>query len=142
MTVERAGPAHAFALAAIHTAAFLDDPWSVAVFAAQLGQPGVFALLEEAGGMILVRVAADEAEILTLAVAPLARRHGLGRALVHAAMQAAAYAGAATMFLEVSARNDAAQALYEFAGFRVTGRRRRYYADGSDAITMAATLHP
>ena len=110
------------------------------MFAAQLGQPGVFALVDEAGGMILVRVAADESEILTLAVASHASRRGLGRALLHAALEEAAHAGAATMFLDVSDRNAAALSLYEGAGFCGTGRRPRYYADGTDAIIMAAAL--
>jgi ribosomal-protein-alanine N-acetyltransferase len=141
VTILRAGPAHPVVLGAIHAAAFpAAEAWSVTMFAAQLGLPGVFALLDEAGGMILVRVAADESEILTLAVAPQARRRGLGRALVQAALDAATQAGAATMFLEVSDRNEAALTLYEAAGFRATGRRRRYYVDGTDAVTMAATL--
>jgi ribosomal-protein-alanine N-acetyltransferase len=90
--------------------------------------------------MILIRVAADEAEILTLAVAPEARRTGLGRALLDAACEAARAAGAVRLFLEVSATNQAARALYDAAGFQQIGRRRRYYADGSDALTMSLTL--
>jgi hypothetical protein len=74
--ITRAGPAHPFVLAAIHAAAFPPgEAWSVTMFAAQLGLPGVTGLLDEAGGMVLLRVAADEAEILTLGVAPAARRH-------------------------------------------------------------------
>jgi len=139
--IVRAGPAHCFALAAIHEAAFAPgEAWSVAMFAAQLGLPGVFALLDDAGGMVLVRVAADEAEILTLGVAATARRAGLGRALVAAACAVARDAGAAKLFLEVSARNAPAQALYRAAGFLPVGTRRRYYADGSDALMMALDL--
>jgi ribosomal-protein-alanine N-acetyltransferase len=139
--IERAGPAHCFVLAAIHEAAFPDgESWGVAMLAAQLGQPGVFALVDEAGGMILVRVAADEAEILTLAVAPEARRAGLGRALLAAACAAARDAGAARLFLEVAATNQAARALYGAAGFLQIGRRRRYYADGGDALMMSLAL--
>lgn len=139
--IVRAGPAHCFMLAAIHEAAFeRGESWGVVMLAAQLGQPGVVALLDEAGGMILIRVAADEAEILTLAVAPEARRTGLGRALLDAACEAARAAGAVRLFLEVSATNQAARALYDAAGFQQIGRRRRYYADGSDALTMSLTL--
>ena len=69
--IQRAGPAHPFVLAAIHEAAFPPgEAWSVTMFAAQLGLPGVFGLLDEAGGMVLVRAAADEAEILTLGGCP------------------------------------------------------------------------
>ncbi len=139
--IQRAGPAHPFVLAAIHAASFPpEDAWGAAMFAAQLGQPGVSALIDEAGGMVLLRVAADEAEILTLAVAAEARRRGIGRRLMLAAAEAARRAGAARLFLEVSAANAPARALYEALGFRRVGQRRRYYADGSDALMMVLPL--
>jgi ribosomal-protein-alanine N-acetyltransferase len=73
-------------MAAIHAEAFPPgEAWSAEIFAAQLGLPGVFGLIDERGGMILLRVAVDEAEILTLAVAPAARRQGMGRARRRAA---------------------------------------------------------
>jgi ribosomal-protein-alanine N-acetyltransferase len=139
--IQRAGPAHPFALAAIHEAAFPPgEAWSVTMFAAQLGLPGVLGLLDEAGGMVLIRVAADEAEILTIGVAPEARRSGLGERLLAAAAAAAQDSGAAKLFLEVSARNAPARALYAKAGFSQIGRRRRYYADGADALVMSLPL--
>jgi ribosomal-protein-alanine N-acetyltransferase len=139
--ITRAGPAHPLAMALIHEAAFPPgENWNAAMFAAQLGLPGVFALIDDAGGMILVRTAADEAEILTLAVAPEARRGGVARALLAAAARAAREAGAVKLFLEVSARNTAALALYQSAGFTTVGTRRRYYADGADALLMAQEL--
>ena len=79
------------ALAALHASAF-PAPWSAAVFADLLAQPGVL-LGVEPDGFILIRVVLDEAEILTLAVVPPARRHGLGRRLVEAAAVAAVQAG-------------------------------------------------
>ena len=89
------GPAHADALAAIHAAAFRgQEAWSASVFAGQLALPGSFALLDPAGGMVLARVIAEEAEILTLAVVPQARRGGVARRLLAGAMQRAAAAGA------------------------------------------------
>ena len=142
MTVSRAGAAHPFVLAAIHAAAFPDgEAWSVMMFAAQLGQPGVLALVDDAGGLIVMRVAADEAEILTLAVAPDVRRRGIARALVDAGCTAARAAGAVKVFLEVAARNAGARALYETAGFEQIGVRQRYYADGGDAQTMGRDLY-
>jgi [ribosomal protein S18]-alanine N-acetyltransferase len=141
LTVSRAGAAHPFVLAAIHAAAFPDgEAWSVMMFAAQLGQPGVLALVDDAGGLIVMRVAADEAEILTLAVAPDVRRRGIARALVDAGCTAARAAGAVKVFLEVAARNAGARALYETAGFQHIGVRQRYYADGGDAQTMGRDL--
>lgn len=138
-----AGPAHAAALAALHAASFPPgEIWDAAAFAALLGQAGVGALLDPAGGMVLWRVAADEAEILTIGVDPGRRRQGLGAALLCAAMGAAAAAGASRMFLEVADRNAAAQALYAACGFTPCGLRRRYYPDGADAVVMACALIP
>ncbi len=59
-------------LAALHAAAFA-DAWSAASIRDLFATPGVFALI--AGeGFVLARAAGDEAEILTIAVAPAARR--------------------------------------------------------------------
>lgn len=133
----RATAAHAAALAAIHAAGFPPrERWGPDAFALQLAMPGVFALLDPAGALILARVAADEAEILTLAVAPEARRQGRARALLAEAAAVAAAAGARALFLEVSEANAAARALYESSGFVLAGRRRRYYPDGSDALVL------
>ncbi len=134
-------PAHAKTLAVIHAAAFPPaETWDARTFAIQLGLPGTFGLIEREAGLVLARVAADEAEILTLAVLPAARRRGVGTALLRAAMQGAAGDGARAMFLEVSAGNDAARALYGTAGFRPVGRRCRYYADGAAALVLTAPL--
>ncbi len=141
--LERAAAVHAEVLAEIHRAAFPPaEAWSADVMALQLGVPGAFGWLHPAGGMVLARVAADEADILTIAVAPGARRQGLGRALLLAAMVEAARRGATTMFLEVGVANHAAHALYVSAGFTEVGRRRGYYADGGDALILRAPLKP
>jgi ribosomal-protein-alanine N-acetyltransferase len=108
--------------------------------AAELSMPGVFAFVAEPGGVIMARVAADEAEILTLAVAPDVRRAGIGRALVDVAAAHAFSLGATRFFLEVSMTNQAAQALYRAAGFVQVGRRARYYPDGSDALVLSRGL--
>lgn len=129
-------------LAALHATAF-DAPWDAAAFVALLDQPGVFAV-EQDHGFILMRAVADEAEILTLAVRPEARRGGEGTRLVAEGAAAAALAGADRVFLEVAEDNVAARALYARAGFTEAGRRPRYYArpDGShvDALLLALNL--
>jgi [ribosomal protein S18]-alanine N-acetyltransferase len=136
-----AAPAQAEALAAVHRAVFPPrEAWGPDAIALQLALPGVFGLAEEQGGMLLARTAADEAEILTLAVLPALRRRGLGRALLLLAMAEARRRGATTMALEVAADNVAGQALYKQAGFMPVGRRRRYYADGADALVLRASL--
>lgn len=117
-------------LAALHAEAFA-APWSARAFADLLGQAGVFALAE-ADGFILIRVVADEAEILTLAVRPAARRQGVGARLLGRAAVEAARRGAVQLFLEVAEDNVAARALYAAAGFGEVGRRRGYYAAAGD----------
>ena len=106
----------------------------------QLEVPATFGLIHSRGGMILGRVAADEAEILTLAVNPGQRRRGIGSALLRAAMDRAASLGATTMFLEVAVTNDPARALYAAHGFTEAGMRRHYYSDGTDALILRSTL--
>ncbi len=141
--LERAGVPHAPAMAAIHRLAFLPaEAWGTDAIALQLALPGVIGWIDWRGGMILARVVADEVEVLTLAVAPAARRGGLGTGLLDAAMTLATSRGARTAFLEVSIANAAARTLYARAGFSPTGRRPRYYADGTDALILRRTLTP
>lgn len=138
-----ADAAAAAALAALHEAAFPPaEAWGPDAIRLMLEMPGAFGLHAPGEGFVLARVAADEAEILTLAVAPPARRRGLGGALLGAAMAGAAARGAAAMFLEVAERNAPARALYAAAGFAEAGRRRRYYADGADALVLRRDLSP
>ena len=137
----RATALHANALAAIHAKADpVGEHWSAAAFATLLGQPGVVALIDPAGGLVLSRVAGDEAELLMLSVLPAVRRQGRAQALLCAAEAVMRDAGARAMFLEVHARNLAARSLYDVAGYREVGRRRRYYADGADAVVMRRDL--
>lgn len=130
------------ALAALHAEAF-DAPWSAEAFAGLLAQPGMI-LETDPSGFILVRVVVDEAEILTLAVRPSARRQGIGGRLVTAAAARARAAGAERLFLEAAEDNRAARALYAGSGFTFSGRRRGYYAreDGPavDAVLMTLAL--
>jgi len=139
--LRRVTMAHVAPLAAIHGEAFPPrEAWGEDAIALQLAMPGVFGMLHPRGGMILARVTADEAEVLTLAVAPAVRRQGVAGALLAGAMAAAREQGARTMVLEVAIGNTAARALYERAGFVEAGRRPRYYADGGDALILRARL--
>jgi ribosomal-protein-alanine N-acetyltransferase len=139
--------ADAAALASIHAEA-VAPPWSAAALAALLANPAVTGLMSGAPpvGFIMIQSAAGEAEILTLAVRPPARRAGLGRALLRAAMAQAQAAGAETMFLDVAADNAPALALYTGEGFADAGRRKGYYARASgpavDAFVLRRTLTP
>lgn len=129
----------AAALAALHAEAF-EAPWDEAALASLLTSPGVFAVTET-DGFILMRVVADEAEVLTVAVRPSARRQGLGRRLLEQSMVQSLALGAQTLFLEVARSNSPALNLYLQAGFEQSGLRRAYYAkpDGTreDALVLS-----
>lgn len=132
-------------LAHIHAACFdTPRPWTSDEFAAFLASHGTFLVALPPHGFALGRTIADEAELLTIAIAPDARRRGLGRALLAQYSATARTRGATRSLLEVSAENTAAQALYTGAGYRVTGRRPRYYITPEgraiDALVMACNL--
>ena len=132
-------------LAGLHATSFA-DAWSAEWIAKLLAQPGTFGLLGDgdSGGFVLVRAAGGEAEILTLAVAPAARRRGIGSALISAACRQAQEMGADTMFLEVSRTNEPAITLYARLGFREVARRRGYYQEpggsNEDALVFCVKL--
>lgn len=132
-------------MAALHARAF-ERPWSAADIATLLQNPSAFALIASAGdaqGFVLAWAAAGDAELLTVAVVPEARRRGVGASLVSAAGVAALVRGAATMHLEVAEDNAAARALYAKLGYAEAGRRPGYYAatiGRVDAIVMRRTL--
>lgn len=123
-------------MAGVHAAAF-KRPWDAATFATLLAQPGGLVLGDD-DGFILARAVLDEAEILTLAVRPSARRRGFGRTLVEAATAHLRNQGVRTLHLEVAEDNDAALALYRATGFVEVGRRPGYYAraPGPDAAAL------
>ncbi|MDP3339032.1 ribosomal protein S18-alanine N-acetyltransferase [Frigidibacter sp.] len=131
-------------LAALHAACFtVPRPWTASEFADLLARQDTF-LLQEPTGVLLGRALAGEAELLTLAVAPEARRAGIGARLLAGFLAEAAARGAETAFLEVAEDNQPARALYERAGFAPAGRRRAYYRhpDGTstDALVMTRAL--
>ncbi len=146
MKLTTATPADAPAMASAHAQAF-DSPWDEMDFEDLLDGEGVFAFVvrgDDPAGVLVCRAAAGEAEILTVGVAPWARRRGVARALMTAAIGAARGAGAADMFLEVDVDNTAAVTLYEGLGFVRSGLRKAYYDRGAngraDALVMRLDL--
>ena len=136
--------------AAIHSEGFA-RPWSAVEIEALATDPAVFGDAAREGrpegrllAFVLSRAAADEAEILTIAVASSARGRGIGKALLarHAARLAAS--GVRALFLEVEETNAAARALYSRSGFVEVGRRGAYYPkpDGTraDALILRRAL--
>lgn len=134
------------ALSEIHAGSFA-HPWTAQTFEAMLAERLVHGHVVETSGVIgfiLSRVAADEAEILSVAVHPKWRGGGVGARLLAANLDALARARVAHVFLEVEAGNRPAVAIYEAAGFARIGARPGYYrhADGTrhDAVTMRLAM--
>lgn len=122
------------------------EPWSSGLLTAELHHPASLVLVATTGGDVVgyasFRRAADEAELLRIAVAPTARSRGVGRRLVETGLGELARRGVIRCFLEVRPHNAPARALYRRLGFQETGRRRGYYADGSDALLLSRALAP
>lgn len=140
------GPDAAVAIAALHRRA--EEPgWSVEAWEKQLSQPSVHCLTHVGNrgldGFIATSIAAGEAEVLMIAVDPVAQGAGLGRGLMQHALGQAGLLGADQCFLEVAADNLAARALYARCGFAETAVRKGYYARPGgyvDAIVMSRQI--
>lgn len=92
-------------------------------------------------GFALLQVAADELELLDMAVHPDWRRQGVGRQLISALVEFARSRALHAIFLEVRQSNLAAEKLYRSAGFDALSVRRDYYAaPREDAIVMSLSL--
>ena len=128
------------AAAALHAQAGLPEAWDAGAFATLLAMPGAqgcLALDPETGapvGLALWRVAADEAELLTICVSPASRRQGLGSVLLAAALDRVRARGAERMLLEVAADNGPARSLYGAHGFQACGLRPNYYRTTSGTV--------
>ena len=122
------------------------EAWTRSQCLGVLSLPGVWLTLAridgEVAGIALARVAADEAELLLIAVLPAERGRGVGAALLRATMGEAAARGAVRLHLEVRAGNPAVR-LYGATGFTKVGERRNYYhglAGTFDAHSYAKDL--
>jgi ribosomal-protein-alanine N-acetyltransferase len=146
--IRRARLADCDSMAAIHAESF-PTPWTPVDFAGLLAQVGIAGWIADdpPRALLLVRAAADEAEILTLAVVPAARRRGLAADLMQTAMDMLMKGPTRRLLLEVAEDNVAARALYMGFGFTPCGRRAAYYAQSpagapaTDALIMARDLY-
>lgn len=147
IAIRKASVEDAALLARLHAQCF-EEAWDEAAFSTFLRAPFTFALLAGISGdwraFILVRVAADEGEVLSLGTLPHARRSGFARSLVETGCVEAHGRGARRLFLEVRTDNHAALSLYKKAGFAVAGRRPSYYARAAgasaDGMILSAAL--
>ena len=133
--------------AALHVEGF-SRPWTDGEFAALLDQDTVFGFAaREVGrggrgpvGFVLARLAAGEAEILTIVVARAHRKHGLGWQLMDAVLRELHGRRAEALFLEVDETNLAAIGLYRRLGFREVGKRPNYYRSTEHGPTGALVM--
>ena len=136
--LSQAGPSDAAEFAKLHAAAFRHG-WSDGEFERLLIERNVVAHRATAGGallgFILSRLAADEAEILSVAVAQPRRGRGIATALLKLHLGRLAGLGARAVFLEVDEDNEPALRLYRRAGFREVGRRPGYYQQNNGPTT-------
>ena len=140
--VGTAPPRSAASLAPIHAASF-NRGWSEQEFEQLLADRAVVAdratLGRKTVGFIVSRIAADEAEILSVAVTRSCRGQGVGRALLTRNLRRLVGQGVRTVFLEVDEDNASARKLYARCGFREVGRREGYYG-GATALVLRRDL--
>ena len=136
-------PRDAVAIAALHAASFRrgwdeDEVYRLLVDGAVLTHRAM--IRRTLVGFIMSRLAADEAEILSVAIAPARRGRGLSRPLLDFHLRSLAGRAVRTVFLEVDEHNAAARRLYARAGFREVGRRAGYYGSGAAALVLRRDL--
>jgi ribosomal-protein-alanine acetyltransferase len=120
-------------------------PWPVSVLQPSVFDPSTtFAYFSEIAGtptgFIIGRYAADDGEILNLAISIRSRRQGQGQALVNQLFQGFRQHSIKRVFLEVRESNTAAIAFYEKLGFRHSGRRPSYYRDPVETALLYSKL--
>jgi [ribosomal protein S18]-alanine N-acetyltransferase len=139
--LSEATPRDAAAIGRLHAASF-NRGWSEDEIDRLLTERNVLTHRATVGGrlvgFIMSRLAADEAEILSVAVAASYRSKGLARRMLSLHMGRLSGLGTRVIFLEVDEGNAAAQRLYRRAGFVEAGRREGYYAaaDGKRATAL------
>jgi [ribosomal protein S18]-alanine N-acetyltransferase len=142
VVVEPAVARDAAVLAQIHSASFYRG-WGEGEFERMLNERNTLIHRLKKGrkiiGFSVSRMAADEAEILSIAVAPAHRGQGFSNQLLLTHLGHLAGRGVRTVFLEVEENNQPARRLYERMGFFVVGRRENYYRQGGGQ-TMNALL--
>lgn len=144
-----ASPERAEDIAALHARLF-DAPWDAGSITRSIEHPASSSFIAQIrepralAGFVIGRIAADEAEILSIGVAPEWQRRGIGRHMAEGLVRAARRAEVRRVFLEVAVDNAAAVALYESLGFKVVGARKAYYqragGENVDAVIFALDL--
>lgn len=120
--------------------------WTSGMLLDEMSAPNRCYLALEEGGELVGYAGVnmgEESHVMTIGVAPTARRRGHGSRLLAALMEEARRRGATSMVLEVRADDDGPQRLYRSFGFEPIGIRPKYYQlEGADALVMRAVLAP
>ncbi|MCD6582510.1 MAG: ribosomal protein S18-alanine N-acetyltransferase [Desulfuromusa sp.] len=115
-------------------------PWSSQQFLQELANPVASILVceieDKIGGYICYWLIAGEMQILNLATSLQVRRKGIAAQLLEQAFERCSLSELSSVWLEVRSGNQAAIALYQRYGFKLSGTRRAYYRDGEDAFVM------
>ncbi|OXT01846.1 ribosomal-protein-alanine N-acetyltransferase [Notoacmeibacter marinus] len=140
-----AAPEDVPAMARIHAQSFAQG-WSEDEIERIIDRPNTKAVVAiregfangQIEGFAIAQIAADEAEILSIAVDRFRRRGGVGWALMDEVMRQLHKDRVKALFLEVDENNDGAIGLYRRLGFRKVGERSGYYrdADGSPSNAL------
>ena len=142
LRIERASFADPWTVESLATALSLERMRVLVAESAEAGKDGGDAT-PEVLGYVVALVIGPEAEIADLAVAPEARRQGIGRALLAGALATLRAAAVRTVYLEVRESNRAARMLYQAYGFESVGRRRGYYRSPvEDALVLRREFDP
>ena len=144
-----ASPDRVDEIVALHSRLF-DPPWDRQSIAALLEHPAAAAFIAQVrdprvtAGFVIGQIASDEAEILSVGVAPEWQRRGIARQMIEGLVRSVRRADVKRLFLEVSADNTPATKLYTGLGFEAVGRRKAYYRRPTgqpvDAIVLALPL--
>ena len=138
LKIVEASIVHAGIISVLHGACF-EEIWNEKSINEMLNMPGMIGFLIETEekipqGFIMMRVAADEAEIISIGVIPAARKKGLASILLLKSIKRAAISNVAKIFFEVAEDNKAAIAFYKTFGSQIIGKRPGYYKRSSKKI--------
>jgi ribosomal-protein-alanine N-acetyltransferase len=141
--LSEAGPRDAAAIAVLHAASFQrgwgeDEIHGLLIDRKVIAHRAAFG--RTLAGFILSRAVEDEAEILSVAIAPAWRGRGFARPLLDLHLRRLSGLGARAVFLEVDEKNQPARRLYRRAGFAEVGRRQGYYDNASAALVLRRDL--
>ncbi len=145
--IKPASTAHVPTLARIHQRGFFHG-WKENEFSSYLARPDQTPIYvasdkkNRVAGFMVLRLAKEEAELLTIMVEPKWQGKGVGKALLRAGFDDLLASETRAMFLEVDSNNEAAISLYRGFGFKQIGARPGYYSlkDGGKATAIVMRI--